>query len=95
LGRVSPLPRLDRLNAWSWSSDIDAAREDLIRRGVEVSELFHRDESRLAPARNASRPAALAAAGAQRRMCAAFSRQRCSTATSLLPHICLIQRSGW
>jgi hypothetical protein len=30
-------------------SDIDAAREDLIRRGVEVSELFHRDESGLAP----------------------------------------------
>jgi hypothetical protein len=30
-------------------SDIDVAREDLIRRGVEVSELFHRDESGLAP----------------------------------------------
>jgi catechol 2,3-dioxygenase-like lactoylglutathione lyase family enzyme len=30
-------------------SDIDAAREDLISRGVEVSELFHRDESGLAP----------------------------------------------
>ena len=30
-------------------SDIDAARDDLIRRGVEVSELFHRDESGLAP----------------------------------------------
>ena len=30
-------------------SDIDAARADLIRRGVEVSELFHRDESGLAP----------------------------------------------
>ena len=30
-------------------SDIDAAREELIRRGVEVSELFHRDESGLAP----------------------------------------------
>ena len=30
-------------------SDIDAAREDLIRRGVEVSALFHRDESGLAP----------------------------------------------
>ena len=30
-------------------SDIDAARDDLIRRGVAVSELFHRDESGLAP----------------------------------------------
>jgi catechol 2,3-dioxygenase-like lactoylglutathione lyase family enzyme len=30
-------------------SDIDAAREDLISRGVEVSELFHRDESGIAP----------------------------------------------
>ena len=30
-------------------SDIEAAREDLIRRGVEVSELFHRGESGLAP----------------------------------------------
>ena len=30
-------------------SDIDAAREDVIRRGVEVSELFHRDESGLVP----------------------------------------------
>jgi len=30
-------------------SDIDAAREDLIRRGFEASELFHRDESGLAP----------------------------------------------
>ena len=30
-------------------SDIDAAREDLISRGVEVSELFHRDESGLVP----------------------------------------------
>jgi catechol 2,3-dioxygenase-like lactoylglutathione lyase family enzyme len=30
-------------------SDIDAAREDLISRGVEVSDLFHRDESGLAP----------------------------------------------
>ena len=29
--------------------DIDAAREDLIRRGVEVSELFHRDESGFLP----------------------------------------------
>jgi catechol 2,3-dioxygenase-like lactoylglutathione lyase family enzyme len=29
--------------------DIDAAREDLMSRGVEVSELFHRDESGLAP----------------------------------------------
>jgi catechol 2,3-dioxygenase-like lactoylglutathione lyase family enzyme len=29
--------------------DIDAAREDLISRGVEVSELFHRDESGLVP----------------------------------------------
>lgn len=29
--------------------DIDAAREDLISHGVEVSELFHRDESGLAP----------------------------------------------
>jgi catechol 2,3-dioxygenase-like lactoylglutathione lyase family enzyme len=30
-------------------SNIDVAREDLVRRGVEVSELFHRDESGLAP----------------------------------------------
>jgi catechol 2,3-dioxygenase-like lactoylglutathione lyase family enzyme len=30
-------------------SDIDAAREDLISRGVEVSELFHRDGGRLVP----------------------------------------------
>jgi hypothetical protein len=30
-------------------SNIDVAREDLISRGVEVSELFHRDESGLAP----------------------------------------------
>jgi catechol 2,3-dioxygenase-like lactoylglutathione lyase family enzyme len=29
--------------------DIDAAREDLISRGVEVSELFHRDEGGFAP----------------------------------------------
>jgi catechol 2,3-dioxygenase-like lactoylglutathione lyase family enzyme len=29
--------------------DIDAAREDLISRGVEVSELFHRGESGLVP----------------------------------------------
>jgi catechol 2,3-dioxygenase-like lactoylglutathione lyase family enzyme len=30
-------------------SDIDAAREDLISRGVEVSELFHRDGAAFAP----------------------------------------------
>jgi catechol 2,3-dioxygenase-like lactoylglutathione lyase family enzyme len=30
-------------------NDIDAAREDLISRGVEVSELFHRDESGFVP----------------------------------------------
>jgi catechol 2,3-dioxygenase-like lactoylglutathione lyase family enzyme len=30
-------------------NDIDAAREDLIRRGVEVSELFHRDGGELRP----------------------------------------------
>ena len=30
-------------------SDIDAAREDLISRGVEVSELFHLDGARLVP----------------------------------------------
>jgi catechol 2,3-dioxygenase-like lactoylglutathione lyase family enzyme len=30
-------------------NDIDAAREDLIRRGVEVSELFHRDGGELLP----------------------------------------------
>jgi catechol 2,3-dioxygenase-like lactoylglutathione lyase family enzyme len=30
-------------------SDIDAAREDLIKRGVEVSELFHRGASGLVP----------------------------------------------
>jgi len=30
-------------------ANIDAAREDLIRRGVEVSEVFHRDGSRLLP----------------------------------------------
>jgi catechol 2,3-dioxygenase-like lactoylglutathione lyase family enzyme len=30
-------------------SDIDVAREDLIRRGVEVSELFHRDGGELLP----------------------------------------------
>jgi catechol 2,3-dioxygenase-like lactoylglutathione lyase family enzyme len=30
-------------------SDIDAAREDLVSRGVEVSDLFHRDENGLAP----------------------------------------------
>jgi catechol 2,3-dioxygenase-like lactoylglutathione lyase family enzyme len=30
-------------------SDLDAAREDLISRGVEVSEVFHRDGGRLLP----------------------------------------------
>jgi catechol 2,3-dioxygenase-like lactoylglutathione lyase family enzyme len=30
-------------------SDIDAAREDLLSRGVEVSELFHLDENGVAP----------------------------------------------
>jgi hypothetical protein len=30
-------------------SDIEAAREDLISRGVEVSELFHRDGGELLP----------------------------------------------
>jgi catechol 2,3-dioxygenase-like lactoylglutathione lyase family enzyme len=30
-------------------SDIDAAREDLISRGVEVSEVFHREGERLVP----------------------------------------------
>ena len=30
-------------------SDIDAAREDLISRGVDVSEVFHRDGGRLLP----------------------------------------------
>ena len=30
-------------------SDIDAARADLVSRGVEVSELFHRDEGGLVP----------------------------------------------
>jgi catechol 2,3-dioxygenase-like lactoylglutathione lyase family enzyme len=30
-------------------SDIEAAREDLIRRGVEMSELFHRDGGELLP----------------------------------------------
>jgi catechol 2,3-dioxygenase-like lactoylglutathione lyase family enzyme len=30
-------------------SNIDAAREDLISRGVEVSEVFHRDGARLLP----------------------------------------------
>jgi catechol 2,3-dioxygenase-like lactoylglutathione lyase family enzyme len=30
-------------------SDIEAAREDLINRGVEVSELFHRDGAELRP----------------------------------------------
>jgi catechol 2,3-dioxygenase-like lactoylglutathione lyase family enzyme len=30
-------------------SDIEAAREDLISRGVEVSELFHRDGAQLLP----------------------------------------------
>jgi catechol 2,3-dioxygenase-like lactoylglutathione lyase family enzyme len=30
-------------------SDIEAAREDLVGRGVEVSELFHRDGATLAP----------------------------------------------
>lgn len=30
-------------------SNIDAAREDLVGRGVEVSEVFHRDGSRLLP----------------------------------------------
>ena len=30
-------------------SDIDAARDDLIRRGVEVSELFHRDGAQFLP----------------------------------------------
>ena len=30
-------------------SDIDAARQDLIRRGVEVSDVFHRDGGRLLP----------------------------------------------
>ena len=30
-------------------NDIDAAREDLISRGVEVSELFHRDGAQILP----------------------------------------------
>ena len=30
-------------------SDIEAAREDLLNRGVEVSEVFHRDGGRLVP----------------------------------------------
>jgi catechol 2,3-dioxygenase-like lactoylglutathione lyase family enzyme len=30
-------------------SNIDTAREDLVSRGVDVSELFHRDENGLAP----------------------------------------------
>ena len=30
-------------------SDVDAAREDLVSRGVEVSELFHRDGGELLP----------------------------------------------
>ena len=30
-------------------NDIDAAREDLISRGVEVSELFHRDGAQIVP----------------------------------------------
>jgi catechol 2,3-dioxygenase-like lactoylglutathione lyase family enzyme len=30
-------------------SDIEAAREDLLRRGVQVSELFHRDGGQLLP----------------------------------------------
>jgi catechol 2,3-dioxygenase-like lactoylglutathione lyase family enzyme len=30
-------------------SDIEAAREDLVSRGVEVSELFHRDGAQLVP----------------------------------------------
>jgi hypothetical protein len=30
-------------------SNIEAAREDLVSRGVEVSELFHRDGARLVP----------------------------------------------
>jgi catechol 2,3-dioxygenase-like lactoylglutathione lyase family enzyme len=30
-------------------SNIDAAREDLVRRGVEVSEVFHRDGGQLLP----------------------------------------------
>jgi catechol 2,3-dioxygenase-like lactoylglutathione lyase family enzyme len=30
-------------------NDIDAAREDLVSRGVEVSEVFHRDGGRLIP----------------------------------------------
>jgi catechol 2,3-dioxygenase-like lactoylglutathione lyase family enzyme len=30
-------------------SDIDAAREDLFSRGIEVSEVFHRDGGRLVP----------------------------------------------
>ena len=49
--------------------DIDAAREDLVSRGVEVSELFHRGESGL-----------VAGPG---------------PATSLLLHLCLVQRPGW
>ena len=35
--------------------DIDAAREDLISRGVEVSELFHRGESGFVPGRDPER----------------------------------------
>ena len=30
-------------------SDIDAAREDLVSRGIEVSQVFHRDGGRLVP----------------------------------------------
>jgi catechol 2,3-dioxygenase-like lactoylglutathione lyase family enzyme len=35
--------------------DIEAAREDLISRGVEVSELFHRDGGELKPGRHPER----------------------------------------
>jgi catechol 2,3-dioxygenase-like lactoylglutathione lyase family enzyme len=40
-------------------SDIEAAREDLISRGVEVSELFHRDGARLVPGPDPERRAYL------------------------------------
>jgi len=36
-------------------SDIEAAREDLISRGIEVSEVFHRDGGQLLPGRDPER----------------------------------------
>ena len=48
-GRASRRLSRGRLSAWSGRSDINAAREELIGRGVEVSDVFHREGGSLLP----------------------------------------------